>query len=155
PGSSSDRPGGEADGSLGAAPSSVSPPELDKQIGETLKESKYTWRFPRDTVKKQSDSDSGKTFLERFMERAGKWVESVRDWVAEKLRRWLKPRASTPHSISGPDWMVFVQFLFYLLIAIVVIGAGFLIYYLLNKRGQKQATIESIPVQPAPDISDE
>jgi hypothetical protein len=133
--------------------SSVPPPELDKQIGETLKESKYTWRFPRDTAKKSSDSEKG--MLGRFMERAGKWLESMRDWIADKLRKWLRPRSSMPHSSSGLDWMIFVQFLFYLLIAVVVIGAGFLIYYLVSKRGQKQAAIESVPIQPAPDVSDE
>jgi hypothetical protein len=149
---SADARNAEANAALGSS-SPVPPPELDKQIGETLKESKYTWRFPRDSAKKPSDSEKG--VLARFMERAGKWVESMRDWIAEKLRKWFRPRSSIPHSSSGPDWMIFVQFLFYLLIAIVVIGAGFLIYYLVTKRGQKQAAIESVPIQPAPDVSDE
>jgi hypothetical protein len=133
--------------------SSVSPPELDKQIGETLKESKYTWRFPRDTAKKTPEAEQG--VIGRFMDRIGNWISSVRDWLLERLRKMFNRRSSGGRSGSGSDWSVIIQFLFYMLIAAVVIGVGVLIYYLVRKRGRKQAPIASIPIQPAPDLADE
>src|SRR5439155_6512238 len=51
-----------------SAPSStpsVPPSELDQKIRQVLKENKYTWRFPRDTVK-QPEAEKGP--IGRFFE---------------------------------------------------------------------------------------
>src|SRR6185369_1742077 len=104
------------------------------QIAETLKESKYTWRFPRETVNKPSEAEQG--IIGRFMDRVAKWLGSVRDWLEEMLRKLSRRSSSGRYSGSGSEWIVFIRLLFYVLIAAVVVGVGILIYYLVAKRGR-------------------
>src|SRR5207302_1722821 len=46
----------------------VSPPALDKAINDTIHETKYTWRMPRE---KMPDDETNKGFIVRFFDSVG------------------------------------------------------------------------------------
>jgi len=127
---------------------SVSAPELDQEITETLKNPKYAWRFPREEVDQTEQSKSG--FITGFFERVRHWFSSIAEW----LRKLLKSK-STQTSTSTAGSTSLVHAYLFVLIAAAAVGAGLLLYRVLRNRASKQTATAATPIQPSPDVADE
>jgi len=138
-----------------SSPPSVPPSELDQKIQQVLKESKYIWRFPRDTVK-PPETEKGPIgrFFESVADMLRHWLASARDWLKEIFRKLFEGRSKNS-SGSGSGWIVSLHLLLYLLIAVVVACVAFLLYRLLTRPGGKQTPIVSEPLPSAPNLLDE
>ena len=77
--------------------SQISTPDLDRAINETIHESKYTWRMPREKVE-GVDADNG--LVARFLDEVGamlrKWARAVLHWLDE----WLQKLSRKLHPVS-------------------------------------------------------
>jgi hypothetical protein len=146
--SRSSAPGGKGD--------SISAPDLDRVIDQTIHERKFTWRMPRE---KAADAATSQGPIGRFFEKIGnlvrKGANAVWDWLNTLLRKFFGHGTSSHgESGSGPGWMTSLQVLLFVLIAAVVSALAIFIYRLLQGRRQPTLTA-SEPIQPMPDISDE
>jgi hypothetical protein len=135
---------------------SVSPPDLDRAIDETIHQRKYTWRMPRE---KDAELDSEQGPIGRFLDNA--W-HMIRQWSKnffEWLDRWLDQifhRNRTVTSDSGPGygWIMGLQILICVLIVVAVVALCYLLYRIWRGR-TPTAAVASEPIQPAPDLTDE
>jgi hypothetical protein len=138
----------------------VSPPELDRAIQDTIQHRKYTWRAPRKKEAERDDTSSNGGFLTRFFERVqgmlGKWFHAMGNWIDRLLRRIFggsqTPTAPKP---SGYNWILLLQFLLWVHAAAVVAGLVIFIYRLIRDRRPREEPIASEAIQPTPDVSDE
>jgi hypothetical protein len=143
-----------------AAPT-VSPPELDRAIQDTIQHRKYTWRGPR-TKEEKPDAISGSNngFLTRFFERVNemlsKWARGFGNWLDRLMRRLFRtsPTPIAPKT-SGYNWILLLQFLLWVLAAAVLVGIGIFIYRLIRDRRPREEPIASEAIQPTPDLTDE
>jgi len=134
---------------------SIAPSELDRAIREVIQQSKYAWRLPREKARVAEDEEPG--IIRRFLQKAGdslrQGAKSAWDWVEKLLRKLHR----TPRSVgsSGYGWIMFLDLLLYVLVAVVVAGLAILLLRLWQSRKRRKQPIASQPIQPAPDLSDE
>jgi hypothetical protein len=141
-----------------AAGPTVSPPGLDQVINQTIHESKYVWRMPREQV---IEPDAQKSLFVQFFEKIGAmirhWARTVMDWV-EKILRALFHHALPTHVQSesnGYGWIMSLQFLLYGLIAAVIAALAIFIYRVWRARRLPPPAVASEAIQPVPDLTDE
>lgn len=140
------------------SPPDVSPPDLDRAINQTIHESKYTWRMPREKIAEPA-ADEG--ILARFFDSAGrmlrKWARTVFDWCDRLIKR-LFPRqsvVSADHESSGYGWIMSLQVLLYGLLAVAAAVVAVFLYRIWRDRRRRPAAVASVAIQPVPDIMDE
>lgn len=129
----------------------TSPAQLDHQIDEVIRQTKYTWRLPRKAV-----AEEQKGLITRFFERIVRMVRgavsTVAGWV-EKLIKWIFGN-SPGLKLPGFGWLRSSGLLFVLLAALACLLAIFLLRLKRRATALKPAaaaaTIERIP-----DLTDE
>ncbi len=138
-----------------APAASVAPSELDRAIREVIQQSKYAWRLPRKKARISEDEEPG--IIRRFLQKAGdslrQGAKSVWDWVDKWLRKLH--RSERGGGSSGYGWIMFLDILLYVLVAVVVAGLAILVLRLWQSRKRRKQPIASQAIQPAPDLSDE
>jgi len=137
------------------SPANLPPAELDRTIGQVIKQSKYTWRLPREKIVEADDGGSG--IIGRFFDRVKNLLidalKTVGRWLDALLRKLFGQQRIGP---SGDySWMMLLQVLLYGLIAAAAAGLIVLALRVWRNRRARAKTIASEPVQPAPDIADE
>ncbi len=130
----------------------IPPPALDRAIEDVIQQRKYTWRMPREEVAKPESAKEG--IIQRFFRQIKKPLRDAVEWVGEMLRKLIPQRTASGGASSGHGWMVFLQILLYALVVAAVVALGFLLFRILRNRRQPTA-IQSEPIQPAPDLTDE
>jgi hypothetical protein len=129
---------------------------LGKAIEDTIKKRKYAWRMPRGEGRQKPAEQS---MLGRFFEKIGDMLQeafkAVGRWL-ERLLRSLFQRQSTinPGSFSF-NWVTTLKSLIYLLIAVVVGVALWILFRHWRKGRMPLASISSTPIEPLPDLADE
>lgn len=135
----------------------LSPSELDQAIRHTIQQRKYTWRAPR--AKVIDDEEANEGLLSRFVTRAqklmAKWFKGFGDWLDRVLRKLFQGRRVTHPAPAGYGWMVWLQFLLYLLIAGAVAALGLLIYRVWRGRRRRAPVLAGEAVQAPPDLDDQ
>ena len=135
----------------------IKSPDLDHAINQTIHESKYVWRMPREKIV-EPDADQG--VIAKFFNRVGAmvrgWARTMRDWL-DKILKKLFPgsRNVSPSSSSGYGWMMSSQVLLYALVAVVLIALAILLLRMWRDRQPFPTLASSEPIQPIPDIADE
>ena len=138
--------------------SQISTPDLDRAINETIHESKYAWRMPREKVE-GVDADNG--LVARFLDKVGamlrKWARAVLHWLDE----WLQKLSRNWHPVSvdarssGYGWIMSVQLLLWGLIALALTALAIFLYRVWHDRQKSRTAIASEAILPMPDIADE
>lgn len=138
----------------------ISPTVLDQAINQTIHESKYVWRMPRET-KVDPDTEANQGIIAKFFDKIGamlrNWTSDIANWIDKILRNLFQHRNQEPvaSSSSGYGWVMSLQVLLYGLVAAAVIAL--LIFILRVWRGARrvQPVVVSEPLQPVPDLADE
>ncbi len=135
----------------------ISPPVLDKEIQRVIEQRKYSWRAPREKVLEADTDKPGviSRFIDSVLKTLRRWAREFFDWLAELLRKLLAHPWQTSRRSSGYGWIVTLQILFYVLIALVVGAIGYFIYLALTRSGRLAEAIIAEPVQPVPNLADE
>jgi hypothetical protein len=138
--------------------SQISTPDLDRAINETIHESKYAWRMPREKVE-GVDADNG--LVARFLDEVGamlrKWARAVLHWLDEWLQKLLRNwhPVSVDARSSGYGWIMSVQLLLWGLIALALTALAIFLYRVWHDRQKSRTAIASEAILPMPDIADE
>jgi hypothetical protein len=129
----------------------VSPAQLDREIDEVIRQTKYTWRLPRKAV-----ADAEKGIVTRFFERVLRMLRDGVNAVVEaigRLLRWIFEGGSGL-ALPGFGWMTSSGLLFVLLAAL----ACLLTIFILRSRRRKAAlkpAVAATAIESAPDLTDE
>jgi len=135
----------------------ISPSDLDHAISQTIHESKYVWRMPREQVE---DSDSQKGVIAKFFDKVGamfrKWAREASDWLQKLLRNLFSNRQtySSGTESSGYGWIMSEEVLLYTLGAVVLAALALFLYRVWRGR-QVLPTVVVQAILPVPDIADE
>jgi hypothetical protein len=144
--------------SLQSSQPNVSPPDLDHAINQTIHESKYIWRMPREKIV-EPNAEEG--IVARFFDNVGKmlrkWAHTFFDWWDNLMKKLFphKQTVSTAHDSSGYGWIISLQVLLYGLLAVVAAVVAVFLYRIWRDRRRQPTTVASIAIQPVPDITDE
>lgn len=132
------------------SPEAVSATELDRTIDDVIRQSKYAWRLPRETL---TDPEGGEGFLAGFLKGG---VEMLRDAV-RSFFDWLERalRGKGPTVGGGASWAGLSRGLLAVLILLVGVGLGFLVLHLVKNRRPKANAIPVASVDVVPDLEDE
>jgi len=153
-------PAPTAPGAIPAAPASqpgLPAGDLDNSINQIINQSKYVWRLPRDQAEVNDDTNEGviARFFDRMRTMISQWLSDARDWLGKMLKKlWpsMGGDSSIPSLFSAATPM---QILIFVLIAVVAsLAAIFLVRYWQDRR-RKGQTVQSMPIQPIPDLLDE
>ncbi|MEY4388126.1 MAG: hypothetical protein RLY20_3409 [Verrucomicrobiota bacterium] len=142
-----------------AQPSALPSKELDQTIEKVINQQKYLWRMPREKVAKPETGDGP---IRKFFSKIGDMIKSglkaTVEWLGKLLEKLFKNRPRGTPSTTPTNWgglAAGARLLLYALIAIAVLGLGYLIYRLIKSRRQPDEVIEAAPIQVVPDIRDE
>jgi hypothetical protein len=139
------------------AKSQIAPSDLDQAINQTIHESKYTWRMPRQQI---IEDDANEGVFAKFIDQLGKmlrkWARATWDWL-QTIWQKLFPRQRTfsnEDKSSGYGWIMSVELLLYALVAAAV--AALVIFLFRVWRGRRSPSpAVADAVLPVPDIADE
>jgi len=150
---------GRAASTSAARAPAIAPPRLDQAIERVLQQRKYAWRMPRERVDERDAGRSG--IIARFFERVGnllrRGLRAVLKWIGDLLQKLFRrfPINRSPGA-SGYGWIMTLEILLCVLVLAVVVALGWLLYRTwLGRRHARRAPVSSLPVQLAPDLSDE
>ena len=159
--------GTPADSGVRVPSSEVSPSELNRSIEQVLNRREYNWRLPREKpAKDQTKKGSFTAFLEGLGKTIRGWASAIVNAAKVVARRvadvveWLRKkifggRAPAPEGGSaGMGWMVFLQALIFVLLALAVCAAATLFLRNWKRRGAR-AEASSQALAPLPDLADE
>lgn len=140
------------------APSQVDPADLNQAINRTIRETKYTWRMPREMA---VDAQANEGIFARFFDRIGTmlrdWAHIIRVWWDDLMKKLFPPQHneySPSHASSGYGWIMTQQIFLYSLVAVVLAALAVLLYRVWQGR-QKSISVTAEAIQPVPDIADE
>ena len=135
--------------------SSVSPPELDRAIGEVIRQTKYTWRMPREKKVEKIEDGVIARFLAQIRDMIDSALRAVLDGI-KSLIDWLFPHRRPP-SDTGPKegWMALQQGMLLLALAVTACTLAIFISRFLRARRRSEALIGSMAIPSPPDIEDE
>jgi len=131
------------------AQNSVSSSKLDHEISKVIRQTKYTWRSPREMLEPDSSPNNG--ILTRFLASARKMLKKP----LEQLSDWLNKFRRTSRPASPGSSMASQQILLFALIAAAAVALAILLLRLLRGRAPHRATLASVPIPAAPDLTDE
>jgi hypothetical protein len=149
----------------GGARSGLSAAELDRKIEQVIQQNKYSWRSPREKLIQPASTEKGAVtrflgnvwnLIKDWLKTALKGVGKALEWLARLLQRvfgrfFRMPRSSAP----GGGWVMGMNIVLYLLVAVVVLALGYLAYRIWRNWQPGQEPIASEPIRPAPDLADE
>jgi hypothetical protein len=132
---------------------SVSPEELDRRIDQTIHETKYTWRMPRDAA---IDPDAEKGMLGRFMDESvrmvRRMVRTAYDWIRDLWRK-IAPD-SEPGGNSGFAWAT-STLLLYALLAVTVAAVAIVLFRSWKARRKYIPNVVAEAIPATPNLADE
>lgn len=141
--------------------SGISAAQLDGTINQTIHERKYAYRMPREKIVDTDEGPVGR-FFDRIWDMLKRWGRWILQHVAKVLRavmHWLERlfggRHSNSGSSSGYGWTAAVQFLLWMLLAVVLCGLGIFLYRVWQGRRRASEPVASEAILPLPDIADE
>jgi hypothetical protein len=129
----------------------VSPAQLDREIDQVIRQTKYTWRLPRKAI-----AEGEKGIVTRFIERVVRLVRNAVNAVAEsisRLLRWIFGEGAG-FALPGFGWITSSGLLFVLLAALACLLAIFLLRSRRRKTARKPA-VAAVAVENIPDLTDE
>ncbi len=133
----------------------ISSPDLDHAINDTIHQTKYTWRMPREKAD-GSNADNG--VISQFFDKIANLLRKCVKWVIEQLgpivRKLMPHPTGSPGGGSSEGWITTSQLLLFTLIAAVACVLAIFIYRAWQKR-QRHEVIASEPIVPVPDVADE
>ncbi len=140
---------------------SISSPDLDQAINQTIHQRKYTWRMPRETI--QDDSDEGiiGRFFDKIEAMLRNWVRAVVHWLGwflEALLKWLdKLLGNRHHEAVGPwtDWGFSARLLLWTLVAVVACVLAIFLYRVWLNRQKIRIAVAGESIPAPPDVADE
>jgi hypothetical protein len=144
-------------------PSTVSqnipPADLDKAINQTIHESKYVWRMPREKI---TDADEPEGVFAQFFDELGKTLRQAfrtfGHWLSELYHKLFPQRhtvVTSSDESSGYGWMFAVEALLYGLVAAVVAALVIFLYRVWRNRSMPPSAVAAEAIRSMPDISDE
>jgi hypothetical protein len=131
---------------------------LNRAINETIHESKYAWRMPREQVE-ETDTDNGP--IARFFDKVGamlrKWARAFVHWLNELLKKFTFRWHPTLDGAgaSGYGWIMSVQLLLWGLIVGALVALAIFLYHVWRGRQKSRRTVAGEAFFPVPDIADE
>jgi hypothetical protein len=144
----------------------VSPPELDRSIAQVIEQREFNWRLPRERrVEDQTRKGVLASFVDGVLETIRGWGKNLARWGKAALNRvvdfmvWLKEKVfgkSKPPSgarDSRMSWMIALQILIFVLLALAAAVVA-LLFYRTWRRRRGTAMISAV-VAPVPDLADE
>jgi len=149
------QPAAADDAGDAAAPSSVSPTELDQAIREVLEQREYSWRMPRE--EEAGEKGIVVTFLESVVEWTRQFLKTLRGW-AEKVMDWLRSlfeRRTPGDRGGGLGWMTATQSMLFVLLAAVVCALVLLCWRMWKQRHRPRADVVAQAIASAPDLTDD
>ena len=133
----------------------ISPPKLDQAIDGVIHQSKYAWRLPRE---KAVEDDTAEGPVGRFFDRAATWlkteIKSFLEWVGGWLDRWFR-RHTPGGGEHKTDWMGSLQFLLYVLLAVVICALVLFVMRAWYRSQRRGAPVASQAIPMVPDLADE
>jgi hypothetical protein len=135
----------------------IAPPVLDKEIQRVIEQRKYSWRAPREKVLQGDSEKPGliSRFIDSVVNTLKEWARSFFEWLEKVLKKLFSNPVQSSSRGSGYGWIMTLQILFYLLIALAVGGLVYLIYIALTRSGRLAEAIVAEPVLPVPNLADE
>jgi hypothetical protein len=140
-----------------AAGQSISPPDLDHAIAQTILGTKYTWRMPKE---QSVDDAANENVVTRFFYDVGQtvrtWATNTVKWIGKMLRKLFSGSGSNSGGDrgSGYGWIMSVEILLYVLIAVALSALAIFLYRVWRGRQRTPAKLaEAIPS--VPDVADE
>lgn len=134
----------------------ISPPDLDRAINQTIHESKYVWRMPREQVVEPDSEDGVITkFLKKIAAMVRDCARAVRDWLEKILDKLFRHRPGHVGPDSGYGWIMSLQILLYGLAAAVIIALAIFLYRVWKAQRPLPPALASEAIQTAPDLGDE
>ncbi len=137
----------------------LSPEELDHSIEEVMNRREFTWRMPREGLKKEKSKKRGPIaqamewilqVLKDVIKAIGRWIGKVMDWLEELLPA-TEPVKETP----GVSWTSLVRKL--LLVLLVVLSCLLAVFFRRTwkrrRLPERAIATESIPSEP--DLNDD
>ncbi|MEO6034775.1 MAG: DUF4129 domain-containing protein [Verrucomicrobiota bacterium] len=136
------------------SPASVPAAELDRSIQKVLARPEFTWRLPREKVE---NPDAKKNwfvlFIDSVRETLVDGLRTLRDWIRDLLN-WLEKflrlnNSAGDKSGSGSGWMVTLQWMVFVLLALIASALVVLCLRMWKRRANKTALVaEAMPILP-------
>jgi hypothetical protein len=138
-------------GPVQSPPPTVSPDELNRRIDEVIRETKYTWRMPRENAVEDSEKGVVTRFVETVARFARDALRTVVRWIAQVLRQLFGAGGA-----GGPNggFGSMTSLLYLLLVGILLALIVFLVR-LWRQRNQPAASVLALELEAAPDVADE
>ena len=103
---------------------SLSPPDLDRAINQTIHERKYVWRMPREQTRRtgyEAEGHHRQVFRQESANMIRDWARDVSDWLEKLLRKAFSgTRGPSSRHRSGYGWIMSLQILLYGLVAAAI-----------------------------------
>ena len=134
---------------------SVSPPELDRAIGEVIRQTKYTWRMPREKKVEKIEDGVIARFLAQIRDMIHSALRAVLDGIQSLIDRLFPDRR--PPSYTGPKegWMALQQGMLLLALAVTACTLAIFILRFLRARRRPGALIGSVAIPSPTNLEDE
>lgn len=138
----------------------VFPEELNRSIEEVMNRPEFTWRMPRERLKKESPEKLGPVAqlmdwilggLKTGVKAIGRWMGKINDWLEKHM-----PKRDRPKESSGLDWLSWMPTLFWVLLAtLIVVLAIFFWRTWQRRRIRPIAAAEESTPSSIPDLTDD
>lgn len=140
-----------------AVKQTIPPSDLDQVINQTIHESKYVWRMPREQV---IEPDAKEGVIARFIQKVGdllrEWARDVRDWIEKILRKLFHGwPGHVQKESSGYGWIMSLQILLYGLVAAAISALLIFLYRVWRGRHLPPPAVAGEAIPSAPDLTDE
>lgn len=140
-------------------PPPVPAPELERSIEKVLNRPEFTWRSPREKIKiPEAKKGWFVLFLESIFDTLKSWMRSLRD-VLRDILDWLgkifrKKPSDAGRGSRGDGWMVGLQLLVFVLLALIAAALALLLFRMWKRRARTEVVMAE-PVLATPDLTDE
>jgi hypothetical protein len=141
---------------------SISSPQIEAAVKETLRSDKYAWRLPRE--KNVEENDTTKAWLRTFFSSIGdtiaNWARSLRDLIRDVLqwfRKHFAPRRKSADDGAAHhfEWTGLLRGFAYCLLAVAAVALVLLAARLWRQGWRRPRIIQAEVVPLRPDLNDE
>ena len=136
-------------------PSPVSPQGLDRSLDEILTRTKYSWRIPREIVRRKKDDNS---VLIRILKTLGDWLRALFKWIGQVVdwfRDLFPDFQLKPPGSSARGWVAGLQAVTFILLALTTCTLAIFLLRAWQQRRKQEFEIAVEVHETTPDIEDE
>jgi hypothetical protein len=132
----------------------VSPPALDRKIGEVIQQREYSWRLPREAAPLKA-TKTKLNWLDRFLSSIGEAMKAVGRWIVDAFEWLFKQFRPAAGPAMGP--LDLASALRSLLIVLMGVLAGLLLWLLIRIWRRRRLTPEAVleTITATPNLEDE